>query len=369
MPLTADARSQISAALTRLQESHEDSGRLLLGPGPSPVSPRVMQAMASPVISHLDPAMMAMLDDLRQRLAWAVRRRRRRVQPGGVGDGYPGMEAAVANVTRPGMRALVVVSGYFGDRLAQILERYGAAVSRVQVEWGRACDPDQVARALSTGGADIVAMVQAETSTGVVNPIEEILALARTHGACPSSMPSLAWCDPASRGAGRPTSLQLHAERARRAIGARADDVFRPRARGACAVAQFLSRSVALEDYWLRRKYHHTISAPLCSRCTKHSPPRRKRGWRRGGSAIAGITSRSPPASTRSASRSSRRNRTSVDAQRRRVPDGVDEAPRAPLSARRVRDRDRRRARTAGGRIWRVGLMGSGSTLAKFFSF
>jgi alanine-glyoxylate transaminase/serine-glyoxylate transaminase/serine-pyruvate transaminase len=119
--------------------------RLLLGPGPSPVSPRVMQAMAAPVISHLDPAMMSLLDDVRGRLASAFRAGDGASSLAISGTGTSGMEAAVANVTQTGARALVVVNGYFGDRLAQMLERYGATVSRLPVEWGRACDPEQVA--------------------------------------------------------------------------------------------------------------------------------------------------------------------------------------------------------------------------------
>ena len=72
------------------------------------------------------------------------------------GTGTSGMETAVANLTRPGARVLAVVTGYFGDRLAQVFERYGAEVTRVDVEWGRACDPAAVDRALAGGGADIV---------------------------------------------------------------------------------------------------------------------------------------------------------------------------------------------------------------------
>src|SRR3954470_23776867 len=143
--------------------------RLLLGPGPSPVSSRVMQAMGSPVVSHLDPAMSALLDEVRQRLAFTFGAGDGALRLAISGTGTAGMEAAVANVAKPGARAVVVVTGYFGDRLAQMLERYGVAVRRVEVEWGRACDPAQVERAL-TEAADIVAVVHGETSTGVVNP-------------------------------------------------------------------------------------------------------------------------------------------------------------------------------------------------------
>ena len=142
--------------------------RLLLGPGPSPVSARVMRAMSNPVLSHLDPEMMRVLDEVRARLARVFGARDDGLALAVSGTGTAGMEAAVANVTTPGMRVLVVVTGYFGQRLAEIFARYGADVARVDTEWGRACDPQAVERALADRGADIVAMVQAETSTGVL---------------------------------------------------------------------------------------------------------------------------------------------------------------------------------------------------------
>ena len=130
--------------------------RLLLGPGPSPVSPRVMRALTLPVLSHLDPAMMAILDDVRGRLAGLFG-----AGPGALtfavsGTGTSGMEAAVANVVRPGARAIAVVNGYFGERLAEMLTRYGADVTTVTGEWGRACDPAAVeARSVLKGNARV----------------------------------------------------------------------------------------------------------------------------------------------------------------------------------------------------------------------
>ena len=107
--------------------------RLLLGPGPSPVSSRVMRAMAAPVLSHLDADMMAILDGIRARLATTFKAGPDALTLAISGTGTSGMEAAVANLTRPGARALVVVTGYFGDRLAQMLR----ALRRVGVARGR----------------------------------------------------------------------------------------------------------------------------------------------------------------------------------------------------------------------------------------
>jgi alanine-glyoxylate transaminase / serine-glyoxylate transaminase / serine-pyruvate transaminase len=142
--------------------------RLLLGPGPSPVSPRVMQAMASPVISHVDPAMMAMLADLRQRLAWAFGAGDGAFSLAVSGTGTSGMEAAVANVTRPGMRA---------RRRFGVFRRSSRADSRTL---RRRCltRAGRVGTRVPSGSGRSSAVVHGETSTGVVNPVEEILALA-----------------------------------------------------------------------------------------------------------------------------------------------------------------------------------------------
>src|SRR5438093_5990551 len=159
-----------------------DTDRILLGPGPSLTAPRVMRAMASPTLSHLDPLMIALLDDVRARLGRTFRAPDGSFAFAVSGTGTSGMEAAVANLVQAGTRVLVVVTGYFGDRLAQICQRYGATVTRLDGEWGRACDPDKLRKALATSPADIVALVHAETSTGVLNPIKEQAAVACEHG-------------------------------------------------------------------------------------------------------------------------------------------------------------------------------------------
>src|SRR5438132_2590154 len=160
-----------------------DTDRILLGPGPSATAPRVMRAMASPTISHLDPLMIKLLDDVRTRLLRLFRASEGSLALAISGTGTSGMETAVANLVREGTRALVVVTGYFGDRLAQMCERYGATVSRLDVEWGRACDPEALRRALQEHPADVVGLVHAETSTGVLNPVDRLAPIAREHGA------------------------------------------------------------------------------------------------------------------------------------------------------------------------------------------
>ena len=157
--------------------------RILLGPGPSLIAPRVMRALAAPVLSHLDPEFVPLLDDVRASLQRVFRADSKALTIATSGTGTSAMEAAVANVVSDGMRGVVIVTGYFGDRLAQIFERYGARVRRIDVEWGRAVDPQRLRDELSRDGADVVGIVHAETSTGVRNPVKELAAIAREKGA------------------------------------------------------------------------------------------------------------------------------------------------------------------------------------------
>ena len=146
--------------------------RLLLGPGPSPVLPRVLQAMTAPQRSHLDPDMMALLDDIRRRLHGLFHVSDQGIALAVSGTGSAGLETAVANVVSPGDRVLCIVTGYFGDRLAQVCERYDAQVTRLTGEWGRAIDPEQVRTALQHAPFKVVTVVHAETSTGVLQPVQ-----------------------------------------------------------------------------------------------------------------------------------------------------------------------------------------------------
>ena len=242
-----------------------DVDRILLGPGPSLTSPRVMRAMASPTVSHLDPLMLALIDDVRARLTRTLRAPDGSFAFAVSGTGTAGMETAVANLVREGTRATVVVSGHFGDRLAQMCERYGATVTRLDVEWGRACDPDALRRSLDARPADVVAMVHAETSTGVLNPIEQMTAIARDRDA-------LTIVDAVTSFGGHPLEVGAWGIDAcysctQKCLGAPsglAPIVFGPRAierRVKCR--SFYFDLQLLQDHWLNRKYHHTMSSTL----------------------------------------------------------------------------------------------------------
>jgi len=242
-----------------------DTDRILLGPGPSLTAPRVMRAMAAPTVSHLDPIMIRLLDDVRARLMRTFKAADGSFAFAVSGTGTSGMETCVANLVKPGTRATVVVSGYFGDRLAQMCQRYGATITRVDVEWGRACDPDTLRAALRSTPADIVAMVHAETSTGVRNPVAEMAGVARDAGA-------LTIVDAVTSFGGHPLDvggwgLDAVYSCTQKCLGGPAGlapVVFGPRAlekRVPCR--SFYFDLALLEDYWLRRKYHHTMSSTL----------------------------------------------------------------------------------------------------------
>src|SRR3954451_9525258 len=114
-----------------------ESDRILLGPGPSLTSPRVMRAMAAPTVGHLDPLMVAMLDDVRAKLTRLFRAPENSFAFGVSGTGTCGMETATANTAQPGWRVTVVASACSEHRLAQMAERYGPTLPRANGEWGR----------------------------------------------------------------------------------------------------------------------------------------------------------------------------------------------------------------------------------------
>lgn len=156
--------------------------RMLFGPGPSDVPPSVLEAMSRPVVGHLDPAFVALLDDV-ARMLREVFRTSNEVTFAVSGTGSAGMEMALVNLLEPGDRAVVGIAGVFGERLAEIARRCGADVDDVRAEWGSPVPVDAVEEALGRGPATVVALVHAETSTGMRQPVEEIARAARDHGA------------------------------------------------------------------------------------------------------------------------------------------------------------------------------------------
>jgi alanine-glyoxylate transaminase/serine-glyoxylate transaminase/serine-pyruvate transaminase len=142
--------------------------RILLGPGPSNPYPEVMQALARPVVGHLDPVFLAILDETCERLRTVFATANERTLPVS-GTGSAGMEAAFVNFVGPGDVVVVGVNGLFGERMCDVAGRCGASVVRVDAEWGRALDPAAVLAAHPS--PKVIAVVHAETSTGVRNDI------------------------------------------------------------------------------------------------------------------------------------------------------------------------------------------------------
>jgi alanine-glyoxylate transaminase/serine-glyoxylate transaminase/serine-pyruvate transaminase len=163
--------------------SLEPPARVLLGPGPSAVSPRVLRAMSIPLVGHLDPAFLRIMDETKRLLQFVFQTRNELTIPVS-GTGSAGMEACLVNLLEPGDEAVVCLNGVFGTRMADIVERCGATVVKVEAPWGRVIDPADVAAALRRARhPKLVAIVHAETSTGAWQPIEEIGPLAHDAGA------------------------------------------------------------------------------------------------------------------------------------------------------------------------------------------
>lgn len=152
--------------------------RLLLGPGPSEVPRRVREAMSLPLVGHLDPAFLALMDEVQSRLRRVLATRNAMTLPLSA-TGSAGMEACLANLLEPGDEAVVGVAGVFGERMCDVAGRIGARVTRIETEPGTALDADPMAEAIRRVRPRVVAFVHAETSTGVLQPVEEIAAAAR----------------------------------------------------------------------------------------------------------------------------------------------------------------------------------------------
>jgi alanine-glyoxylate transaminase/serine-glyoxylate transaminase/serine-pyruvate transaminase len=312
-----------------------------------------MAALGAPGRSHLDPEMVVLLDDIRARLKRVFRSAEDSETLAISGTGTSGMEAVAANLAEPGRRALIVVTGYFGDRLAGLLARYGATVDRLEGEWGRAIDPPAVASKLSGAKYDLVGVVHGETSTGEHDALTIVDAVT-SLGAVPLEVG--AWqidaCYSCSqKGLGAPSGMS--------------PVVFSARAMS----RRVPSRSFYLDldlllDYWVRRKYHHTISAPLVyalgEALAEVEDETLEARWRRHEAVHLAFVealgslglSLLPPAADRLWSLNTVR-----------VPEGIDDA----VVRRRLLQQSGIEVGAGlgplAGKVFRVGLMGSGATL------
>jgi alanine-glyoxylate transaminase/serine-glyoxylate transaminase/serine-pyruvate transaminase len=158
------------------------SPRLLLGPGPSDAHPAVLRIMATPLLGHLDPQFLQILDDNMAMLRAVFQTRNPLTFPVS-GTGMAGMETCLVNLLEPGDRALVCVAGFFGQRLREVAERAGAQVTVLERPWGEVFDIAQLREALGRARPKVLAIVHAETSTGACQPLAGLGALCREHDA------------------------------------------------------------------------------------------------------------------------------------------------------------------------------------------
>ena len=158
------------------------SPRILLAPGPSMADPRVLRAMASPLLGQFDPEFTGVMNEVMDLSRHAFQTANARAFPAS-GTGRAGLEAALASLVEPGDRVVVGECGRFGLLFHEIAERCGADVAPVRAEWGRIIEPDAVRQALAAGRTKLVAMVHGETSTGVLQPLPEIARLSQEHDA------------------------------------------------------------------------------------------------------------------------------------------------------------------------------------------
>lgn len=156
--------------------------RVLMGPGPSDVPPRVLQALSAPCIGHLDPAFLTIMNET-QDLLRHLFQTENELTIAVSGTGSAGMEACFVNLVEPGDEVVVCVNGVFGTRMCDIVGRLGGNLIRVDAPWGKTIDPNAVRDAVKGKRPKVLAVVHAETSTGVCQPLEEIQTIAKDSGA------------------------------------------------------------------------------------------------------------------------------------------------------------------------------------------
>lgn len=166
---------------TRFKELNPGK-RILMGPGPSNVHPKVLQVMTTPLIGYLDPDLLIIMDQVQEMLRAVFQTSNRLTLPIS-GTGSAGMEACLCNMVEPNDRVLICVNGFFGQRMCDNVERMGGVLKSIAVNWGEVFDPEQVERAVKEFHPQIVGIVHAETSTGALQPLEEISEIVHEAGA------------------------------------------------------------------------------------------------------------------------------------------------------------------------------------------
>ena len=348
----------------------EIESRLLLGPGPSPVAHRILEAMSRPTVGHLDPQFLALMDRVNEGLRSVFGTRNELTFPVS-GTGSAGMEAALANLLEPGDTAIVGVCGVFGTRLAEMARRMGAEVVTVEADWGRIVPPEQLVDAQKAHPeARLLALVLAETSTGVWQPLREV-------GDHLAGTDTLFVVDAVTALGGTPVEVDAHGidvcyAGTQKCLGVPpglAPITFSPR-----AVERSRSRERVCQSWYLdvgliagylgeERRYHHT--APINMVYALHEGLRmveeegleaRYRRHREMGAALQ------HELQDRGFSLWAQEGHRLPQLTSASLPDGVDEGPlrRALLHHHGIEVGGG--LGPAAGSIWRIGLMGAGAT-------
>ncbi len=345
--------------------------RVLMGPGPSDVPERVLQAMARPTIGHLDPAFISLMDDIKSLLQYAFRTANELTMPVS-GPGTAGMESCVVNLVEPGDRVVVCQNGVFGGRLREMVQRCGGEVIPVDDPWGRAVSPEKLDQALREHPkARVVAFVHAETSTGALSDAKTLTEIAHRHEC-------LAVADAVTSLGGSPVRVDgwgidaiysgtqkcLSAPPGLSPISLSPKAVERMRNRRTPVQSWFMDLTLVMA-YWgsgARRSYHHT--APINALYGLHEAllllheEGIEQAWerhRRNHLALrAGLEALGLGFFVPEAERLPQLNAVSV-------PEGVDEAR---VRARLLHEHGLEIGAGLGalaGKVWRIGLMGHGS--------
>lgn len=242
--------------------------RLLLGPGPSDVAPSVLHAMAQPLLGHLDPVFVKMMEEIKTMLRQIFQTKNEMTFPVS-GTGSAGMEFCCVNLIEPGDEVIIGVNGVFGTRMCDVAERCGAKVTKVESPWGRIITPEQIRGALKkVSRPKFVAIVHAETSTGALTPVAEISQLAHEAGAMflLDTVTSLAGC-PVAIDAWNVDAVYSGTQKCLSAPPGLSPISLSPRALEAAArrknkVQSWYLDVNLLSSYWgQERVYHHT--API----------------------------------------------------------------------------------------------------------
>ncbi len=347
--------------------------RILLGPGPSNVHPRVQQAMMAPVLGHMDPYFYTVMEDIMNLLRYVFRTKNELTFPISA-TGSAGMEAGLCNFLEPGDVAVIADNGFFAERMINIASRLGVEVIRLDAEWGRIIEPEAIEAALkSRKKVKLLALVHAETSTGVLQPLGEAAKLARQYDALllVDAVTSLGGHELAIDDwgidicySGSQKCISCPPGLSPITVNQKAMDTLPNRSH---AVPSYYFDLSLLSTYWIRgkgqRAYHHT--APACMFYALHEAlaliaeegleTRIQRHLKHGAALQVGLEAMGLALHAQPGYRLS--TLTTV-----RIPEGIDDAR---IRQRLLSDYNIEISGGLGalkGKVWRIGLMGYSST-------